>query len=134
MKCKKCGADFEFWNSEVRAKFERGHVPLCLDCWSSVYGGTMRTSDATATWRNASMATRGRGAYTYICGECGVEKRESRLIRDRAARPRCPSCGSTKYEPKTSKASADIVERKDLGESRRDLQSGQDAGGSFIKG
>jgi len=134
MNCKKCGVVFEFWSQEVRSKFERGHVPLCRDCWSAVYNGTMGTSGATSSWRNEAMATRGRGAYIYSCEECHVERRESRLIRDRAARPRCPSCGSPKYGPKTSKAAVDIQERKDLGESRKNLQSGQDAGGSFVKG
>lgn len=134
MTCKKCGAAFEPWCQEVITKFSKGHVPLCRDCWAAVYRGTMGTTGATSSWRNEAMAARGRGAYTYVCLECHAEKREARLIRDRAARPRCPSCGSPKYGPKTAGGTEDIQERKDLGESRKKLQPGQDAGGSFVKG
>jgi hypothetical protein len=55
------------------------------------------------------------------------------IIQDRAARIKCPGCGSLKYEPKTLEAKQDMIEKKDVAKAFGDVK-GSDGGQSFVRG
>ncbi len=45
-----------------------------------------------------------RGKFKYRCADCGAESFYERKEFDRAARPRCTGCGSTRLDPVTKHA------------------------------
>lgn len=69
----------------------------------------------------------------YACSGCKHEQFEPWLVRTRSARPRCPSCGSLSYHPKTESANKDIADLKDVRASYHKLKPGEGSG-SFVVG
>ena len=72
------------------------------------------------------------GERMFRCEECGHRQYEHWIVRTRAARPRCPGCGSLRYEPYTKEAKDDIA---DLNDVKKSLDGPKGTGGgSFIVG
>lgn len=55
-----------------------------------------------------------KGYRKYACEDCGQEFIEHWVARNRAARLRCPSCGSSWVNLKTREAKADAAELLDV--------------------
>lgn len=90
--------------------------------------------DKYATYKPTPTEKHERAARKrlYVCTECNCEKMEPWLIRTRAARPRCSSCGSLAYGPKTKEAREDIIDLKDI---RKSFKGPTGTGGSgFVIG
>lgn len=135
MTCAKCKTEFEP-SAESFRKIKKGHVPLCVDCWHAVYRGLPPPASGKVGYVEAKMVGEGvptRGTKKYLCRECKHERMEPWVIQDRAARIRCPGCGSLDYRPKTGKALADIIDKQDVAKSFGDVK-GSDGGGSFVRG
>lgn len=136
MICVKCKVSFEPRSADIAKKIQRGHVPLCGDCWSGVYGGLPKAPTGKVAFVE-NMITAGaaptRGTKKYICAECKHEQFEPWIIQDRAARIKCPGCGSLRYEPKTVEAKADIADKMDFAKDFGDIK-GSDGGQSFVRG
>lgn len=72
------------------------------------------------------------GKRKYLCAECKHEGFEHWTTAIRAARMRCPGCGSLKYEMKSAEARADAIDLKDF---RKDFDGEKGTGGqSFVIG
>lgn len=72
------------------------------------------------------------GRRKYKCIGCGYSQYEHWIVRTRATRLRCPSCGSLSYEPYTREAKGDIA---DLNDVRKSYDGEKGTGkGKFVKG
>lgn len=72
------------------------------------------------------------GRKKWVCSECKVEQYEHWVVLNRAARPRCPGCGSLSYSPKRREARVDMVDVKDI---RKDFKGPTGTGsGHFVVG
>ena len=131
--CKKCKVSFVPWNPLVAKKIRRGHVPLCKDCWASVYGTLYMDMGKVARVRdNVENATiPPAGTKVFICLECKAESREHWTSRVRAARLKCPSCGSIKYEPKTAAAKKDLADLREIAKAAEPEKDRDQKYGSF---
>lgn len=75
----------------------------------------------------------GVGKRKWICLDCKSEAFEHWVKVNRAARLRCPSCGSLRYEMKTKDAKDDAADLRAFVEPIRDDPSGTGSG-HFVKG
>lgn len=125
--CKKCKTGFQPWNSLVEKKIQNGHVPLCKDCWAAVYGSLSMDMGKVAQVQGKvkDAAVPPSGTKTFICLDCTTENREHWTSRVRAARLRCPGCGSLRYEPKTVDAKDDLTSLRDIAKAAQHAK-GQD--------
>lgn len=55
---------------------------------------------------------RSRAKRTWCCLDCKKETKEHWIILNRAPRPKCPECGSLRYEPKTADAKDDMADKR----------------------
>jgi len=133
--CGKCKGTFQPWSPEVARKFKRGHIPLCGDCWHIVYKNLPAPVGGKAGFveERTRSAVPTKGTKKYVCAECKHEQFEPWIMQDRAARMKCPGCGSLQYAPKTREAQDDIAGKRKFVQDFGDVK-GSDGGESFVRG
>lgn len=78
-----------------------------------------RMKDAAPAPDKEHSTKRGAGKRLWVCADCKAESWEHWIRLNRAARPRCPSCGSLRYEMKTKEAKDDAASLRGVREEFR---------------
>lgn len=84
--------------------------------WEAI--GRKAEQDRSARAVGAPGPKPGRaGQRKWRCLSCGTESWEHWITLNRAARPKCPSCGSIRYEPKTREAKDNMADLRGVRDS-----------------
>lgn len=90
-----------------------------------------RMRDAVPTADKEQGAHGNAGKRLWQCADCKHEQQEHWIRLNRAARPRCPQCGSLRYEVKMKVARDDAADRRGVREQFRSTPRGS-GHGKFI--
>lgn len=76
----------------------------------------LRTLGPTSPIPKKDGEKRSRVKHVWICLECKQETKEHWIVLNRRTRPKCPGCGSIRYEPKTAEAKSGMADRRGVRE------------------